>query len=209
MITIQNSFRQLNEEFTVNAFKPDQRQPSRDNAIRFLSESKTKGNMSMNNLGLSRHLEPAIEMNPRGLKGTRNSSTAVISKNSNQSYKPGQGLYKSKENNVKLRTPILEKLNQLVIKKQLDEDRDPRNRMWKKDVLLTSTKQALDLIKIDPANDHTSKVAIEMSPAQQRIQKQFEESKQYRQRVLDRDNWICSYSNTEETYNQRMLERTH
>jgi len=58
---------------------------------------------------------------------------------------PGSGLVHHKANSVKLRTPLLDKLNQLVVKKQLDEDRDPRSRMWKKDLLLTNSVKALEM----------------------------------------------------------------
>jgi len=38
---------------------------------------------------------------------------------------------------------LLERINELVVKKQQDLDRDPQNRLWKKDKLLSNSVQAL------------------------------------------------------------------
>ena len=99
-----------------------------------------------------------------------------------------------------MRKEILDKISELVVKKQRDEDRDPLNKMWKKDKLLTNSIQALDFQAKYPFSG-VDDVHNELEAANLRIQDQFLKVKQERQRKLDIDDWICSLSPTEETYN--------
>ena len=100
----------------------------------------------------------------------------------------------------------MDKLNELVVKKQQDEERDPKNRIWKKDSLLTNSMQALafqDKVLFEGVDG----VHDELKRTNTRIQSEFNQIKRSRQKKLDMDDWICSYNPDEETWNQFKIKR--
>ena len=114
----------------------------------------------------------------------------------------------NKHNTVKLNQKLIDKLNDLVTKKTLDNnDETEQEKMWSKEMLLANSAQALAYKAKDPMQKNYSEVHLELGNVNDRIQTHYQELKMSRERKKKIDDWVCSFMHPDQAKTNKKIEK--